>query len=78
MLAYYTREQYEALEFHVEELGPDERVETLLGCATNALAAIAMFDEYAESRPLRHLRLRHRARVLREQKPGKGAQPAAI
>ena len=78
MLAFYTTEQYEALEFHVEELGPDERVETLLGCATNALAAIAMFDVFAESRPSRHLRLRHRARVLREQNPGRATKSAAI
>ncbi|MCV9910205.1 hypothetical protein OIV19_21660 [Brucella sp. HL-2] len=71
MLAHYTREQYEAMCFHVEELAVDNRVESLLAISMNALMAIAAFNVAVESRPQRHIRLRHGARVLREQDPDK-------
>lgn len=66
MVAFYSREQYEALCFHVEELDALDRVESLLAISMNALMAIAAFDIAVDSRPHRHIRLRHRARVLRE------------
>ncbi len=71
MLAFYTREQYESMRFHVEELDATDRVETLLAISMNALMAIAAFDVAVESRPYRHLRLRHGARVIRENDPDK-------
>lgn len=77
MLAYYTREQYESMCFHVEELAADDRVESLLAISMNVLMAHAAYDIALESRPHRHLRLTHRARVIRENDPDKATAPRA-